>query len=100
MAAINDNLQAVRVRIEHAAQAAGRDSSSICLLAVTKTLPPEAIEAAFAAGQSSFGENYVQEAVDKRRAIEAKALSQDISHAKGHPIEWHLIGPLQSNKTR
>ena len=88
MAAINDNLQAVAARIRGAAQAAGRDPSAVRLLAVTKTQPPSAIAEAFAAGQRSFGENYVQEALDKRASLAAM------------PIEWHLIGPLQSNKTR
>jgi hypothetical protein len=92
MAAINDNLQAVAARIRDAARAAGRDPSMVSLLAVTKTQPPSAIEAAYAAGLRSFGENYVQEAVDKQAALAAKG------GARG--IEWHMIGPLQSNKTR
>jgi len=92
MAAINDNLQAVAARIRTAAQAAGRDPSGVRLLAVTKTVPPAAIEEAYAAGQRSFGENYVQEALDKKSALDASGTSSQ--------IEWHLIGPLQSNKTR
>ena len=88
MAAINDNLQAVAARIRGAARAAGRDPSLVQLLAVTKTVPPAAIEEAVAAGLHSFGENYVQEALAKRKAL-------------GSPgIHWHLIGPLQSNKAR
>ena len=90
MAAINDNLQAVAARIREAARAAGRDPSMVRLLAVTKTQPPSAIEAAYAAGLRSFGENYVQEAVDKKAALAECAPG----------IQWHLIGPLQSNKTR
>jgi len=90
MAAINDNLQAVAARIREAARAAGRDPAMVRLLAVTKNQTPAAIEAAFAAGQRSFGENYVQEALDKQAALAGSAPG----------IEWHLIGPLQSNKTR
>jgi hypothetical protein len=92
MAAINDNLQAVAARIRTAADAAGRDPSSVRLLAVTKTVLPGAIEEAYVAGQRSFGENYVQEALDKKSALERSGISSR--------IEWHLIGPLQSNKTR
>ena len=90
MAAINDNLQAVAARIREAAHAAGRDPSMVRLLAVTKTQPPSAVEAAYAAGLRSFGENYVQEAVDKKVALAERAPG----------LQWHLIGPLQSNKTR
>ena len=92
MAAINDNLQAVAARIREAARASGRDPSGVQLLAVTKTAPPDAIRDAFGAGQRSFGENYVQEALDKQSSLEAAGF-------EGR-IEWHLIGPLQSNKTR
>ena len=90
MAAINDNLQAVAARIREAAHAAGRDPSMVRLLAVTKTQPPPAVRAAYVAGLRSFGENYVQEALDKKAAL--------AENAPG--IQWHLIGPLQSNKTR
>jgi len=69
---------------------AGRPVSSVTLLAVSKTFGPEAVREALAAGQHCFGENYVQEALDKIAAL-ADVRSQ---------IEWHLIGPLQSNKTR
>ncbi len=92
MAAIDANLQAVAARIRDAARACGRDPSVVRLLAVTKTVPPAAIEAAFAAGQRGFGENYVQEALDKQSALAASGIKSQ--------IEWHLIGPLQSNKTR
>jgi PLP dependent protein len=84
------NLQAVHSRIADAAQAAGRDPASIRLLAVSKTFPADDVRATFGAGQSAFGENYVQEALAK---IEALA---DLRAG----IEWHFIGPLQSNKTR
>jgi pyridoxal phosphate enzyme (YggS family) len=88
MRSIHDNLQAVRGRIARAAAAAGRDPLSVTLLAVAKTHPAVLVERAFAAGQRSFGENYVQEAVEKMDALAGKGL------------EWHMIGPLQSNKTR
>ena len=81
--------QVVRKRIDDAAAAAGRDPSSIRVLAVSKGFSPEAIRAACMAGQRAFGENYVQEAIPK---IDALA---DVPH-----IEWHMIGPLQSNKAR
>ena len=87
MRSIHDNLQAVRQRIASAAAAAGRDPEKVTLLAVSKTHPAALIEQALAAGQRAFGENYVQEAIDKMAVLPAG-------------IEWHLIGPLQSNKTR
>jgi PLP dependent protein len=84
------NLDTVHRRIMQAAQAAGRDSASVKLLAVSKTFPAQDVRTAVAAGQRAFGENYVQEAIGK---IEALAdLRAD--------LEWHFIGPLQSNKTR
>ena len=88
MGAIVDNLQAVRARIAAAALHAGRDPATIGLLAVSKTFGADAVIAARAAGQQAFGENYVQEAVDK------------IAQVDDPGIEWHFIGPLQSNKTR
>ncbi|MEO8144855.1 MAG: YggS family pyridoxal phosphate-dependent enzyme [Betaproteobacteria bacterium] len=88
MRAIHDNLQAVLGRVAHAATAAGRDPLSVTLLAVSKTQPAVHVEQALAAGQRAFGENYVQEATEKMEAL------------KGAPAQWHLIGPLQSNKTR
>jgi pyridoxal phosphate enzyme (YggS family) len=86
MRSIHDNLQAVRQRISEAAKAAGRAPGDVTLLAVSKTHPAALVEQARAAGQRAFGENYVQEALEKMDAV------------KG--VEWHLIGPLQSNKTR
>ncbi|HSE00470.1 MAG TPA: YggS family pyridoxal phosphate-dependent enzyme [Burkholderiales bacterium] len=88
MASIAANLQAVRDRIARAARAAQRDPGGILLLAVSKTFPPAHIEAAFAAGQKAFGENHAQEAVQKITVLAAI------------PLEWHFIGPIQSNKTR
>jgi pyridoxal phosphate enzyme (YggS family) len=90
MSDIAHNLEAVRNRIIRAAQAAGRDPASIRLLAVSKTFPAEDVRAALGANQSAFGENYVQEALAK---VEALA---DLRER----VEWHFIGPLQSNKTR
>jgi pyridoxal phosphate enzyme (YggS family) len=81
--------QDVRTRIAAAARAAGRDPTTISFLAVSKTFPPDAIRALYGLGQRAFGENYVQEALAKAAALADLA-----------GIEWHLIGPLQSNKTR
>jgi pyridoxal phosphate enzyme (YggS family) len=83
-------LDAVHTRMAAAATAAGRPAGAVTLLAVSKTFPADAVRQAHAAGQRRFGENYVQEALAK---IEALA---DLRPG----IEWHLIGPLQSNKTR
>jgi hypothetical protein len=88
MGLILDNLQAVKARIEAAAHAAGRDPGAVRLLAVSKTHAPALVREAAAAAQRAFGENYVQEALDKMAQLE------DLS------LEWHLVGPLQSNKTR
>ncbi|HWA37022.1 MAG TPA: YggS family pyridoxal phosphate-dependent enzyme [Burkholderiales bacterium] len=87
MATIADNLQAVKSRIRRAAEAAGRDPESVRLLAVSKTHAAPLVAQAAAAGQRAFGENYVQEAVEKMAQLP-------------DGLEWHLIGPLQSNKTR
>jgi len=81
--------QAARRRIGDAARAAGRPPEAIRLLAVSKTFPPDAVRAVHALGQRAFGENYVQEARDKRAAL---------GDLPG--IAWHLIGPLQGNKAR
>ena len=83
-------LQQVRDRIATACTQAARPVQSVTLLAVSKTFGTEAVREVFAAGQRAFGENYVQEALDKMAAL-ADLRAQ---------IEWHLIGPLQSNKTR
>ncbi|NOV25279.1 YggS family pyridoxal phosphate-dependent enzyme [Cupriavidus necator] len=90
MSVIAANLQAVRQGIAAAAQQAGRQPADIALLAVSKTVSPDRIRAAYAAGQFAFGENYAQEGVDKIAAL-ADLRSQ---------LQWHFIGPLQSNKTR
>ena len=88
MRSIHDNLQAVRERIARAAAAAGRDPRSVTLLAVSKSQGAPLVAQALDAGQRAFGENYVQEAIEKMDALAAKS------------IDWHMIGPLQSNKTR
>jgi len=88
MMTISDRLQAVRARVAAAAVAAGRAPSEVTLLAVSKTWPADAVREAAAAGQCAFGENYVQEGVDKIGVLRELGL------------EWHFIGPLQSNKTR
>jgi PLP dependent protein len=88
--AITDNIQQVRERIATACDRAGRPVRSVTLLAVSKTFDAAAVREAHAAGQRAFGENYVQEAQAKIAAL--ADLRPD--------IEWHLIGPLQSNKTR
>lgn len=81
-------LLAVRARIAAAAAAAGRDAATVELLAVGKTFPAASVRALAQAGQRAFGENYVQEALDKQAQLRDWAL------------QWHFIGPLQSNKTR
>jgi PLP dependent protein len=90
MATIASNIQQVRTRIARACAAAQRPVQSVTLLTVSKTFSAEAVREAFAAGERRFGENYVQEAVAKVEALE---------DLRPH-IEWHLIGPLQTNKTR
>ncbi len=88
MTSIAANLQAVRARIAAACIAAGRAAGSVQLLAVSKTWPAARVREAVAAGQRAFGENYVQEALDK------------VAELADLGLDWHFIGPLQSNKTR
>jgi hypothetical protein len=88
MTTITDNLQTVRARMTAACRACGRQPASVTLLAVSKTFGAGAVREAFAAGQTAFGENYLQEGVDKIAAL------ADL------PLQWHCIGPVQSNKTR
>jgi len=123
MAPIAANLQAVLTRLERAARAAGRSPAQITLIAASKTFPAEHIAQAHAAGQRAFGENYAQEAVEKitklahlhlewrvaqaqqRNQIDrsdALDLSAGVASPEGPlllPLEWHFIGPIQSNKT-
>lgn len=88
MTTIANKLQAVRQRIASACKAAGRDPSQVRLLAVSKTFTAASVTQALDAGQREFGENYIQEAVDK------------VTTLAGAPAIWHCIGPIQSNKTR
>jgi hypothetical protein len=88
MSTIAENIAKVGVRIREAAQASQRDFRHIGLLAVSKTKPADAVREAFAAGVSNFGENYLQEALDKQAQL------SDL------PVVWHFIGPIQSNKTK
>jgi pyridoxal phosphate enzyme (YggS family) len=88
MTAILSNLQATRQAIEQAAKTARRNVTEVRLLAVSKTFPAAAVREAYVGGQIAFGENYLQEALDKIGAL------RDL------PLEWHFIGPIQSNKTR
>ncbi len=88
MTAILSNLQATREAVAQAARAAHRNVTDVHLLAVSKTFPAQAVREAYQAGQTAFGENYLQEALDKMDAL------RDL------PLEWHFIGPIQSNKTR
>lgn len=86
---IDDKLAKVTARIHQAATAAGRDPQTVQLIAVSKTQPAAAIADAYANGQRRFGENYLQEALEKQSALQ---------HLP--ELEWHFIGPIQSNKTR
>jgi pyridoxal phosphate enzyme (YggS family) len=88
MTTIANNLQRVHARIAAACARAQRQVDEVTLLAVSKTFGPDAVREAFSAGQTAFGENYIQEAVEKI------ALLRDL------PLQWHCIGPIQSNKTR
>lgn len=88
MTSIAHNLQAVRQKLSHAAEKSQRNPSNITLLAVSKTQTAHAIEEAYSQGQRHFGENYLQESLEK------------IDQLSGLDIVWHFIGPLQSNKTR
>lgn len=88
MVSLRARLESVRERIAHAASRAGRDPASVRLVAISKTFGADAIRAAADAGQIEFGENKVQEALQK------------ISETAGLPLRWHLVGHLQSNKAR
>ncbi len=88
MTTIANNLQQLRARLQQACTHAGRAPQAVTLLAVSKTFGADAVLEAHAAGQQAFGENYIQEAVEKITAL---------SHL---PLQWHCIGPIQSNKTR
>ena len=85
---VSANLAQVRKRIELSCLAAERPAKAVHLLAVSKTMPAQAVREAYAAGQVAFGENYIQEGVDK------------IASLADLPLEWHCIGPIQSNKSK
>jgi len=89
---LKNSLEALHRRIREAEQRFGRKPESVKLLAVTKAFGPQAVAAAAALGQRAFGENYAQEAVAKMAALQ--------SYPDLPPLEWHFIGPIQSNKTR
>ncbi|ODP33038.1 YggS family pyridoxal phosphate-dependent enzyme [Pandoraea sp. ISTKB] len=93
MSPIAAHLEDVLSRITRATTAAGRADGSVRLLAVSKTFGADAVREAVAVGQRAFGENYVQEALDKIEALAGETVGAE-------PLEWHFIGPLQSNKTR
>ena len=86
---IADKIASVTRRVQKATEAAGRPAGSVRLLAVSKTRTAAELRAAIAAGQRAFGENYLQEALDKITALQDQP-----------DLEWHFIGPIQSNKTR
>ena len=88
MSTIAENIAKVGERIRAAAQASGRDLDHIGLLAVSKTKPAAAVREAYAAGIRDFGENYLQEALEKQAELSEL------------PLIWHFIGPIQSNKTK
>jgi len=87
MTSIRDNLDQIHTRITAACTSSGRNPADVRLIAVSKVKPAELIDEAFAAGQQLFGESYVQEFRDKETAVQ-------------HPVEWHFIGALQSNKVK
>ena len=93
MTTIVYKLAQVHARMAQACARAGRPAASVSLLAVSKTFDAQAVCEAAAAGQRAFGENYVQEALDKMAAVRALM-------GGGEPLQWHCIGPVQSNKTR
>jgi pyridoxal phosphate enzyme (YggS family) len=120
MTTIATNLQRIHARIANACQLSGRSPESVGLLAVSKTFGADAVVQAYAAGQFAFGENYIQEAVEKITALGAWAakrsaqVKEEPAQPAGDteqsalaprllaysPLQWHCIGPIQSNKTR
>ncbi len=95
MNTIATHLTEIQQRIESACRSALRASNSVTLLAVSKTFGVEAIAEAYAAGQRTFGENYIQEAVEKIQTFRTQSTFSGFTD-----LEWHCIGPIQSNKTR
>jgi pyridoxal phosphate enzyme (YggS family) len=110
MGTIGANLQAVHERIARAATACGRRPQDVALIAVSKRCSADAVAAAYAHGQRAFGESYVQEALAKIAGFQAmpsglqtatNALEPESTASGGRgPLEWHFIGPIQSNKTK
>ncbi|SDX52256.1 hypothetical protein SAMN04515617_104223 [Collimonas sp. OK242] len=96
---MSHKLQAVHSSIQAAAAAVSRRPDSVALLAVSKTFGAEMVLEAIAAGQRAFGENYLQEALAKMAAVD-QALKSGPDARKDVLLEWHFIGPIQSNKTR
>ena len=97
MNTLQDNLRAVQSRISAACADCGRDPSEVTLLAVSKTFHADAVQEVTACGQQDFGENYIQEGVDKITFL------QSVANSKANPktsLIWHCIGPIQSNKTK
>ena len=92
MTSIKQNIHQITLQIENSIQKCGRRQNSVQLLAVSKTKPIELLEQAIETGQRAFGENYVQEGIEKVQYFQKK-------HSDT-PLEWHFIGPIQSNKTR
>lgn len=95
MLSIADNLENVRQTIQKATKSASRSNESVTLLAVSKTQPAERLLEAMRAGQRHFGENYLQEALDKQQSLQSLCSAEEWQQ-----LCWHFIGPLQSNKTR
>jgi len=104
MASIAENYHRIRDRLRELERQNQRPDGSVLLLAVSKTHPVSSIHQAWLAGARDFGENYVQEALDKMQALQNEADTGDTGGAAGTSemtdIRWHFIGPLQSNKTR
>ena len=96
MPKIENNISAVTRRIGQASQDANRDPGEVLLLAVSKTRSTDDIRCAIDAGLINFGENYVQEAVEKITRLGGELEEEP----RAAPLQWHFIGPLQSNKTR
>jgi pyridoxal phosphate enzyme (YggS family) len=96
MSSIPNNLQVVHGAIADAAHRYGRNPTEIALLAVSKTFSANEVLQALQVGQKSFGENYLQEALDKMQEVEQRRLASSCATVP----EWHFIGPIQSNKTR
>lgn len=92
MTSIKQNINQITLQIENSVQKCGRRPDSVQLLAVSKTKPIELLEQAMDVGQRTFGENYVQEGVEKIQYFQ--------NNHPNTPLEWHFIGPIQSNKTR